>query len=70
MAATKARAVSWPTPGIAISLRQASDTVVMRLMSASIAATAQGHHRGAHAQQSVRAWRRRKTGDPLAGFET
>ena len=40
IAATKARAVSWPTPEIAMSLRQASDAVVMRLMSASIAATA------------------------------
>ena len=36
MAATKARAVSWPTPGIAMSLRQASDAVVMRIVADSI----------------------------------
>ena len=40
IAATKASAVSWPTPGIVISRRQAAEALVMRLMSASIAATA------------------------------
>ena len=40
IAATKARAVSWPTPGMVISRRQAAEALVMRLMSASIAATA------------------------------
>ena len=40
IAATKASAVSWPTPGIVMSRRQASEALVMRLMSASIAATA------------------------------
>ena len=39
IAATKS-AVSWPTPGIVISRRQAAEALVMRLMSASIAATA------------------------------
>jgi hypothetical protein len=38
--ATKARAVSGPTPGIVISRRQAAEALVMRLMSASIPATA------------------------------
>jgi hypothetical protein len=38
--ATKASAVSWPTPGIVISRRQAAEALVMRVMSASIAATA------------------------------
>ena len=40
IAATKASAVSWPTPGIVISRRQAAEALAMRLMSASIAATA------------------------------
>jgi hypothetical protein len=40
IAATKARAVIWPTPGIVISRRQADEALVMRLMSGSIAATA------------------------------
>src|ERR1700722_14527010 len=40
IAATKASAVSWPTPGIVISRRQAAEALVIRLMSASIAATA------------------------------
>jgi hypothetical protein len=40
IAATKASAVSWPTPGMAISRRQAAEALVIRLMSASIAATA------------------------------
>src|SRR5277367_1039948 len=39
IAATKASAVSWPTPGIVINRRQAAEALVMRLMSASIAAT-------------------------------
>jgi hypothetical protein len=38
--ATKASAVSWPTPGMVISRRQAAEALVIRLMSASIAATA------------------------------
>jgi hypothetical protein len=38
--ATKASAVSWPTPGIVISRRQAAEALVMRVMSVSIAATA------------------------------
>ena len=40
IAATKASAVSWPTPGMVISRRQAAEALVMRLMSVSIAATA------------------------------
>jgi hypothetical protein len=40
IAATKASAVSWPTPGMVISRRQAAEALVIRLMSASIAATA------------------------------
>ena len=40
IAATKASAVSWPTPGMVINRRQAAEALVMRLMSASIAATA------------------------------
>ena len=40
IAAPKASAVSWPTPGMVISRRQAADALVIRLMSASIAATA------------------------------
>src|SRR5271154_4893375 len=40
IAATKASAVSWPTPGMVISRRQAAEALVMRLMSAWIAATA------------------------------
>jgi hypothetical protein len=40
IAATKARAVSWPTPGIVISRLQAAEALVISLMSASIAATA------------------------------
>ena len=40
IAATKASAVNWPTPGIVISRLQAAEALVMRLMSVSIAATA------------------------------
>src|ERR1700722_19636559 len=40
IAATKASAVSWPTPGMVISRRQAAETLVIRLISASIATTA------------------------------
>jgi hypothetical protein len=40
IAATKARAVNCPTPGMVINRRQAAEALVMRLMSASIAATA------------------------------
>jgi hypothetical protein len=40
MAAVKASAVSWPTPGMLINRWQASDTLTIRLMSASIALTA------------------------------
>ena len=40
IAATKARAVNCPTPGIVISRRQAAEALVIRLISASIAATA------------------------------
>ena len=40
IAATKASAVNWPTPGIVISRRQAAEALVIRLMSASIVATA------------------------------
>jgi hypothetical protein len=40
IAATKARAVNCPTPGTVISRRQAAEALVMRFMSASIAATA------------------------------
>jgi hypothetical protein len=39
IAATKASAVNCPTPGMVISRRQAAEALVMRLMSASIAAT-------------------------------
>src|SRR6266446_6433267 len=39
-AAVKASAVSWPTPGMLISLRQVSDALTIRLMSPSIATTA------------------------------
>src|SRR6266699_17177 len=39
-AAVKASAVSWPTPGMLISRRHASDALTIRLMSASIATTA------------------------------
>jgi hypothetical protein len=35
IAATKASAVSWPTPGIVISRRQAAEALVMRLISAA-----------------------------------
>jgi transposase len=37
IAATKARAVSWPTPGIVISQRQGAEALAICLMSASIA---------------------------------
>ena len=40
IAATNASAVNWPMPGIVISRRQAAEALVIRLMSASIAATA------------------------------
>ena len=40
MAAVKASAVSWPTPGIVISRRQAADALASCLISASIAVTA------------------------------
>jgi hypothetical protein len=40
IAATKASAVSWPTPGMVISRLQAAEALAIRLMSASIAATA------------------------------
>ena len=40
IAKTKARAVNWPTPGMVISRLQATEALVMRLMSVSIAATA------------------------------
>jgi hypothetical protein len=40
IAATNASAVNWPTPGIVISRRQAAEALVIRLISASIAATA------------------------------
>ena len=40
IAATKARAVSWPTPGMVMSWRQAFEALAMCLMSASIAVTA------------------------------
>ena len=40
IAATKASAVNCPTPGMDINRRQAAEALVMRLMSASIAATA------------------------------
>jgi hypothetical protein len=40
IAATKARAVNCPTPGIVISRRQAAEAPVIPLISASIAATA------------------------------
>ena len=40
IAATKASAVSWPTPGMVISRRHAAEALVIRLMSVSIAATA------------------------------
>jgi hypothetical protein len=40
MAATKASAVSWPTPGMVISRRQASDERARRFMSRSIAVIA------------------------------
>ena len=66
IAATKASAVSWPTPGMVISRRQAAEALVIRLMSASIAATAvicgscrnQSPHGGG------------ETGDPLACFKS
>src|SRR5260370_1417012 len=38
--AAKASAVSWPTPGIVISRRHASDALTIFFMSASIATTA------------------------------
>ena len=37
IAATKASAVNWPTPGIVISRRQAAEALVRRLMSAGFA---------------------------------
>jgi hypothetical protein len=40
IAATKASAVSWPAPGIVMTRRQADEALVMRRISASIAATA------------------------------
>ena len=40
IAATKASAVNWPTPGMVISRLQAGEALAIRLMSASIAATA------------------------------
>src|SRR5438874_9713662 len=39
-AAVKARAVSWPTPGMLIRRRHASDALTIRLMSPSIATMA------------------------------
>src|SRR6516225_7741119 len=39
-AAVKARAVSWPTPGMSINRRQAADALAIFLMSPSIATTA------------------------------
>src|SRR5277367_5918089 len=39
-AAVNARAVSWPTPGMLISRRQASDALTIRLVSPSIATIA------------------------------
>jgi len=40
IAASKARAISWPTPGIVISPREADEGLAIGLMSASIEATA------------------------------
>ena len=67
IAATKASAVSWPTPGMVISRRQAAEALVIRLMSASIAATA--------VITAVRAAIKaphggRETSDPLACFKS
>ena len=40
IAATKPSAVNWPTPGMVISRLQAGEALAIRLVSASIAATA------------------------------
>ena len=55
IAATKARAVNCPTPGMVISRRQAAEALVICLMSASIAATAVI---AAVVLQSIPAWQR------------
>src|SRR5580692_2915567 len=66
IAATKASAVSWPTPGMVISQRQAAEALVIRLMSASIAATAvitavRASNQSPHGD--------RETSDPFACFK-
>ena len=66
IAATKASAVNCPTPGIVISRRQAAEALVMRLMSASIAAT--GHHGSPCRNQTPHGCR--GTRDPFAGPES
>ena len=63
IAATKASAVSWPTPGMVISRRQAAEALVIRLISASIAATAR-HHSGARSTQTAHGGG--EASDPLA----
>jgi hypothetical protein len=67
IAATKASAVSWPTPGIVMRRRQAAEALVMRLMSASIAATAAitANRRGDQTPHGGG-----ETSDPFAGFES
>jgi hypothetical protein len=65
IAATKASAVSWPTPGIVISRRQAAEALFMRLMSASIAATVVTAVRAA-----IKPRKAAENSDPFADFES
>jgi hypothetical protein len=66
IAATKASAVSWPMPGIVISRLQTAEALVIRLMSASIVATAlitaERAHQPSHGDGETR--------DPFAGYCT
>jgi len=66
IAATNASAVNWPTPGIVISRRQATEALVIRLMSASIAATAVITAVRAAIKPRIAA----ETSNPLACFES
>src|SRR5271169_4593277 len=64
-AAVKASAVSWPTPGMLISRRQASDALTIPLMSASIATMAASTAARAATRPRIAA----DTGDALARLE-
>jgi hypothetical protein len=66
IAATKARAVSWPTPGIVMSRRHAAEALAVRHMSASIAATAAI----TAARAAAKLCRAAETRDPFACLES